>query len=137
MRPLELSLGILTVLAGLIRLVPSIPDKYKDRLAPLVLVLAAAAQIFLEGFRWQLWPLTLSIAGLITLSLVQLDKKRYWSVFGLSLLFAVISLTAGFLFPVPRPYAISGPYQVGTREFQLVDTQRVEIYGEDPHAPRE
>lgn len=137
MRPIELILSILVLLAGLIRLIPDIPAKYKDRLAPLLLVLAAAAQILLEGFRWQLWPLMLAIIGLVIISLVQLEKKWYWTVFGLSLFLAVISLTAGSLFPVPGPYPITGPYQVGTREFYLVDSQRVEIYGEDPNAPRE
>lgn len=137
MRPIELTLAVLTLLAGLVRLVPDIPTKYKDRLAPFLLIITAAAQILLEGFRWQLWPLILAIVGLITLSLIQLEKKWYWTVWGAALFLGALSITAGSLIPVARPYPITGPYQVGTREFHLADSQRVEIYGEDPTAPRE
>jgi hypothetical protein len=137
MRAIELILSILAILSGISKFIPAIPTKYKDRLAPLLLVLGAAAQLTLEGFRWQLWPLFLGIAGLITLSLVELEKKWRYTVLGLSIFFSAITITAGFLFPVPGPFPITGPYQVGTRELYLVDSQRVEIYGEDPNAPRE
>ncbi len=95
MRPFELILGILVILAGIIKLVPAIPEKYKDRLAPLLLIVVAAGQLLLEGFRWQLWPLFLAIAGLITLSLVQLEKKWRFTILGLSVFLAGISITAG------------------------------------------
>ena len=41
------------------------------------------------------------------------------------------------IFPVPDPYPVTGPYQVGTREIHLIDPSRNEIYGTDPAAPRE
>ena len=137
MRLIELILGILTILTGIINLVPAIPEKYRTRLAPALLVLVAAAQLILEGFRWQLWPLFLGILGLIALSLFQLEKKWRFTILGLSVLFSGISLTLGYLTPVPAPYPISGTYPVGTRELHLVDPHRVEIYGKDPNAPRE
>ena len=137
MRAFELILGILAILTGIIKLIPGIPAKYKDRMAPLLLVLAAGAQLTLEGFRWQLWPLFLGAAGLIVISPFQLIKKRHYSILGLSVFLSAISIAAGYLFPVPRPYPITGPYPVGTREFYLVDTIRAELYGKEPNAPRE
>jgi hypothetical protein len=137
MRAFELIFGILALFTAIISLVPAVPEKYRTRLAPLLLVLAGAAQLGLEGFRWQLWPLFLGAGGLILLTLLQLEKKWHYTLLGLSIFFSGISLILGFLTPVPNAYPISGPYPVGTREFHLVDSQRVEIYGEDPNAPRE
>ena len=137
MRAFELILSILALLSAALQLVPGTPEKYKDRLAPLLLVLVAALQLIFEGFRWQLWPLFLGVAGLIALSLLHLEKKWRYTLFGLSLFFTVASITAGVVFPVPDPFPITGPYQVGTREAYLVDLQRVEIYAKDPNAPRE
>ena len=137
MRPFELLLSILALLGGVIKLVPSIPEKYQNRLAPFLLVLGAALQLLLEGYRWQLWPLFLGIAGLIALSFFQLDKKWRYTVVGLSLFFSAASIAAGVIFPVPNPFPITGPYQVGTREEYLVDPQRAEIYAKDPTSPRE
>jgi hypothetical protein len=137
MRALELILGILVILTGVINLIPAIPEGYKKLIAPLVLLLAGAAQLGLEGFRWQLWPLYLGALGLIIMNLFQLEKKGRFTILGISVLFAGIAITLGYLAPVPPPYPISGPYEIGTREFHLVDPQRAEIYGEDPTAHRE
>ncbi len=137
MRIFELILSILALLSAALKLVPGVPEKYKDRIAPLLLILVAMAQVIFEGFRWQLWPLFLGILGLIALSIFQLDKKWRFTILGLSIFFSVVSLAAGYLFPVPKPFPITGSYEVGTREIYLVDTQRVEIYGKDPNAPRE
>ena len=137
MRAFELILSILALLSAALKLVPGVSEKYKARLAPLLLVLFAAAQLIFEGFRWQLWPLFLGIAGLIALSFFQPEKKWRYTVLGLSLFFCAASIAAGVIFPVPDPFPITGPYQVGTREEYLVDPQRVEIYAKDPNAPRE
>ena len=137
MRPFELILCILALVTGALKLIPGVPAKYRDRLAPLLLVLGAAAQLIFEGFRWQLWPLSLGILGLLSLNLFQLEKKWRWTILGLAIFFSGVSLTAGFLFPVPKPFPITGPYQVGTQEGYLVDPQRVDIYAQDPNAPRE
>lgn len=137
MRAFELILGIAAVLTSIINLIPAVPPKYKTWLAPALLVLGSAAQLGLEGFRWQLWPLYVGAAGLIILNLIQLKRKWRYTLVGLTILLAGISLALGYLTPVPAPYPISGPYPVGTREFHLVDAHRVEIYGEDPSAPRE
>ena len=137
MRPFELILSLLAILTGILKLIPQVPSKYKNWMAPFLLILGAVAQVILEGFRWQLWPLFLGILGLIAHGLIQLEKKWLYTILGLSVFFAAISLALGVLAPVTNPYPITGLYPVGTREIHLVDSQRVEIYGADPNAPRE
>lgn len=137
MRPFELILGILAILSAVTIIIPSLSARLKKWMAPAILVLAAAAQLTLEGFRWQLWPLLLAVAGLIPLSVLQLERKWRYTLVGLSIFLSLTSITGGYLFPVPAPFPITGPYQVGTREMHLVDPNRAEIYGVDPEAPRE
>ena len=74
---------------------------------------------------------------MIVFNLFQLEKKWRFTILGVGILLAVVSITLGFLTPVPPPYPISGPHPVGTREFHLVDPHRAEIYGDDPTAHRE
>ncbi len=137
MRTFELLLSILTILAAVIMLVPSVPAKYKGWLMSAFLGIFAAAQLFLEGFRWQLWPLFIALPLLRFAGYQRIQRRGRILLLGLSILLAGISLTLGFLTPVPSPYPISGPHLVGTREIHLVDPDRVELYGEDPTAPRE
>ena len=49
MRLFELILSILAILTGIIKLIPDIPKKYRNLLAPFLLVLGAIAQLTLEG----------------------------------------------------------------------------------------
>ncbi|RLC98130.1 MAG: hypothetical protein DRI46_11890, partial [Chloroflexi bacterium] len=71
MRPFELILGILSILSAVILSVPSLSARLKKKwMVPAFLVLFAAAQLLLEGFRWQLWPLDLAVAVLIPLHLL-------------------------------------------------------------------
>ncbi|TFG48875.1 MAG: hypothetical protein E4H33_03380 [Anaerolineales bacterium] len=95
------------------------------------------AQILVEGFRWQLWPLFIAVFTLITLSNIKRQFRGQGLVAGLAILFCLTSLLGGFLFPVPDPYPITGPYQIGTRVMHFVDPNRLEIYGSEPNAPRE
>jgi len=138
MRPFELILGILSILSAVILSVPSLSARLKKKwMVPAFLVLFAAAQLLLEGFRWQLWPLDLAVAVLIPLHLLEWESKWRHMLVGLSIFFSLVSITGGYLFPVPAPYPITGPFPVGTREIHLVDPNRAEIYGVDPEAPRE
>lgn len=141
MRPIELTLLILTMTAAGLFLLPKITARLKFQVMPLVLVLAAAAQVRLEGFRWQLWPLMIAVLLLLVAAGLQLSrgqkaqKPLSWAI--VSLILAVISLAAGWLLPVPDPFPITGPYQVGTTVLPLKDTSRKEIYSPDPNDPRE
>lgn len=137
MRPLELTFSILTLAAGALALYPRTPAWIKARGLPAALALAGAAQLTLKGFRWQLWPLFLGGVLLILFSLRQLSRRVEVILAGTAALFSLLSLAGGALLPVPVPFPITGPYLVGTREIELVDPTRQEIYGEDPGGPRE
>ncbi len=137
MRPLELTLGFLAIISAITFFLPKLPSLWKSRILPAILVLVALAQITLEGFRWQLWPLLIAAVTLIVISQIDTKFRGKVLILVLLILFSFISLAAGYLFPVPDPYPITGPYQVGTREIHVVDPNREEIYGSDPDAPRE
>ena len=137
MRPYELIFSILSLLFSVTLFIPKIPDLWKSKILPAILALAAVAQITLEGFRWQLWPLLFAAITLIVISQIDTKGRGRVLILALAILFSFISLAAGYLFPVPDPYPVTGPYQVGTREIHLVDPDRNELYGSDPAAPRE
>jgi len=137
MRPLELTLGIICILYAVILYIPKFPALWKYKIIPVFLALVVLYQILLEGFRWQFWPLMIAIFTLLTLSNINRQFRGQGLVAGLTILFSFTSLLAGYLFPVPEPYPISGPYQIGTRVVHLVDPNRKEIYGTDPDAPRD
>ncbi len=137
MRPFELALDILTLISGFILLIPGFSATQKKKFVPLTLGAAALIQILFEGFRWQLWPLIIAIIILITVSFLETQFKGKGLILGLSILLSFSSLLGGIIFPVPDPFPITGPYQVGTREVHLVDPNRKELYGSDPDASRE
>ena len=137
MRPLELTLSILTILVIVTYFVPQVSPQVKYKILPIILVVVAAAQLLFEGFRWQLVPL---FGGILLIILVAALKASGWGagiLFGLGGLLAAIAIIGGTLLPVPKPYKITGQYQVGTTTAYLADTSRQEIYGNDPNAPRE
>ena len=137
MRFFELTLGILGILYAMTFFIPKFPKFMKYEILPVLVGLFSAAQIFIEGFRWQLYPLLIAIIMLFAISNIQRDFKAIRLMAGLSILLAVLSLAAAYLFPVPKPYPISGPYQIGTRVVHLVDPDRNEIYGTYLDAQRE
>jgi hypothetical protein len=79
--------------------------------------------------------LLLLVAAGIQLRRTNPKRPLGWAIAGLVL--AAISLAWGWLLPVPKPFPVTGPYQVGTTFFPLKDTARKEIYGPDPNAARE
>ncbi len=137
MRSLEFILSVLALFSAATLFLPKFPDLWKSLILPILLGLAALGQILFEGFRWQLWPLLIAILLIILLALTK-KESRWMKVFAsLALILALISIAGAVIFPVPDPYPITGPYQVGTREIHLIDPSRNEIYGTDPAAPRE
>ncbi len=137
MRPLELSLSIFTILVALGYFIPSLPASTKYKILPVALALLAGTQLIFEGFRWQLWPLFIGTLLLLIITLAQVINLGVTITVCVSIFLAVISVVAGKLLPVPKPYAITGPYQVGTEVAHLRDYSREEVYGNDPNAPRE
>jgi hypothetical protein len=140
MRPIELILSLLTFLSTILLLLPDVSTKLKYRVAPLLLILTAAAQIFFEGFRWQLWPLMIAISLLLLAAVTrstQQPKGKPTAIAIFSLILAILSLAGGWLLPIPKPFPTTGPYEVGTTVFPLADTSRKELYATDTDQPRE
>lgn len=94
----------------------------------------------LEGLRWQMIPLYLAGAGLAVGDLIVVERRLEWvgrvsrGLFGLAgvALAAVLPLA----FPVPHLPLPSGPEAIGTVSFEVVDSEREEIYGRIPGGPR-
>jgi pimeloyl-ACP methyl ester carboxylesterase len=141
MRPIELILCTLTILTAIFYLLPRVSDRLKYRWIPALMVGAAALQIGLEGFRWQLWPVMVAVAILWLAMAVRRDKvdpaRRPLFSAILGMILALLSLALGWVLPVPEPFPTTGAYQVGTTVFPLVDETRQELYGTDADAKRE
>ncbi len=98
-------------------------------------------QLQFEGFRWQLIPLYLTAGALAVGDIMLLERKLDWprrvsrGIFGGVGLALVIVLPV--ILPVPVLPAPSGPESIGTINVVLVDSDRVEPYGDSPGGPRE
>jgi predicted dienelactone hydrolase len=132
MRPLEMLL-LLSFIPTL--LLPFVPPGKRPRLSPyvgLLPLIAAAAQLLIEGYRWQLVPayglaLIIPLMRLPQLLRPQTAVRRRWvgivgSVFSLLL----VGLTAALaslmpVFAIPAP---TGEYAVGTTARHLRDQER-------------
>jgi len=141
MRTIELLFSLLTIFAAILFLFPGLWTRVRYRVIAFVLVLVGSAQVMLEGFRWQLWPLFVAAGLLIFMmgrNLIQKDSQKLpRGLLIAAMVLGVLSLAAGWLVPVPKPYPISGPYQVGTIIFPLKDESRTEIYAAEDNQPRE
>lgn len=106
-----------------------------------LVVIATHAKI--EGIRWQMHPLYAFAIVTFLLSIPEFMKSRQGNgpirrsgriLLGLSLL--AVSTALPILLPVPSIPTPSGPYQVGTRLYELIDPHRKEIYlGRDDTCP--
>jgi predicted dienelactone hydrolase len=73
----------------------------------------------------------------LVLGIIKKKSRKPWGTAVPAILLAGLSLILGWALPVPAPYPTTGPYQVGTVVFPLVDEAREELYGTDPDAKRE
>lgn len=139
MRPLEIFLPILLV-AYLISRFFNIPSPQLARALqalPLIAMLVVLAHLATEGYRWQMIPLYVLTAALLVHSLpALLDSTRLaapvrgWRAAAsfLTLMLVGVATAVPYLLPVPRISKASGPYQVGTKIFELTDESRKELY---------
>jgi len=89
----------------------------------------------IEGMRWQMIPLyvfsvvtlLMSIPSFLRANAGTVPTTRPLRVF-LSLGLLAVSTALPILLPVPNIPAPSGPYQVGTRIYELTDQSRKELY---------
>ena len=138
MRPLEIILPVILA----IHILWSITGRQRPavmELLPGLALLVVGLHVFIEGGRWQMYPLYIitGIAFIISLGkpaikprTKEASRPMGWHLAGLifSILILAISSTLPVLLPVPSPAAPSGPYTIGTRSMVLIDPNRKEIY---------
>jgi predicted dienelactone hydrolase len=86
--------------------------------------------LILEGWRWQMIPAYFGFAVLILAGLKKDDVKLYWRLLGAIPLIALVGFSAVLaqLMPIVSLPAPSGPYGVGTFDFSITDSSRIERY---------
>lgn len=137
MRPLEITVPILLVITlgwPLTRQTRPIVIT----LLPALALLATLIHFFIEGYRWQMIPLYILTPILATISLIGFYQPQNWTIpasvpstalrTSLTLILLAVSTVLPVLLPVPRLPKPSGPYQVGTQTFVMLDEARKEIY---------
>src|SRR5215207_7506295 len=121
MRPFEIVIPILLVLY----MIWQRPRPFWIRMLPGLTFIALVLHLILEGYRWQMIPLYALILIQMMLSFWGVELKRIASLLSLSLL--VVSTALPVVLPVPTlPASSNGPYQVGTRIYELTDPARQE-----------
>jgi hypothetical protein len=130
MRPLEF---VIPLLIAAYLLAPP-PRPFIIRILPTSALLLTLIHFTIEGYRWQMIPiyaLTLILTGITFFSL---DVKPLASY--LTLILLAISTALPILLPVPSIPTPSGPFQVGTRIYELTDPARKELYSGKDEARR-
>ncbi|MDQ3005338.1 MAG: hypothetical protein M3R47_08140 [Chloroflexota bacterium] len=130
MRPLEL---VISLLLAVYLLVPS-PRPFLIRILPVGALLLTLIHLGIEGYRWQMIPIYALTLILTAITFFSLDVKPLASY--LTLVLLALSTAIPILLPVPLIPAPSGPYQVGTRIYELTDPARREIYSGKDEARR-
>jgi dienelactone hydrolase len=133
-RPYEVGL---LVVAALAVIWPALFGVRSRRgIAFLVLCGALAAQLAIEGYRWQLLPLLITAAAMAVGDLFSQDRVLPWwrrasrpllGLVGLAMMAAPL-----VALPVPRLPPTGGPLSVGTTSVELVFPDRMEPYGPQP-----
>ena len=122
MRPLELVIPLLLA----IYLLRPAPRPLIIRMLPIGALVLTLIHFFIEGYRWQMIPIYALALLLTAITLFSLDAKPLASY--LTLILLAISTALPILLPVPSIPTPSGPYDVGTRIYELTDLARKEIY---------
>lgn len=139
MRPLEIGIPLLLT----IYLLFPQPRPFIIRVLPASALLLTAIHFAIEGYRWQMIPIYLLTLVFALISLNKSwDMKPMASYLTLRLaqggafILLAVSTALPILLPVPTIPAPSGPYQVGTRIYELTDPSRKEIYSGNDEARR-
>ena len=150
MRPVETLLIVANLLTFFV-LAVSLPRSMRwMRYSALIALLIAAAQLLVEGPRWQMVP-AYALTGLFFLVwLLQnsalagrpAGQKRTHRltvglVIGLGVLGLAVSIVLPMVLPVFRFPHPGGPYKIGTLTYHWVDATRPELFTADPNARRE
>ncbi|HMD81206.1 MAG TPA: hypothetical protein VKE92_07850 [Anaerolineales bacterium] len=139
MRPLEFGIPLLLV----IYLLFPRPRPFIIRALPAGALILTLIHFVTEGYRWQMIPLYV-----LTLALALVSMNKTWDMQppvsyltlrlaqGGALILLAVSMAIPILLPVPLIPVPSGPYQVGTRIYELTDAERQEIYSGQEEARR-
>jgi hypothetical protein len=122
MRPLEI---LIPILLAMYVIWPS-PRPRVVRLLPVTAFGLTLVHIAVEGYRWQMIPMYLLTAAIIIRSFFGVELRRIGSLLAFILL--ALATAVPILLPVPSIPTPSGPYQVGTRIYELTDSARPELY---------
>ena len=134
MRPLEITIPSLLF----VYLIWFHPRPFFIRLLPALAIILTLLHFGIEGYRWQMIPLYVLTSLLTVSSLVKIQSPTDWKPLAsaLTVILLAVSTALPILLPVPSVPAPSGPYQVGTRIYELTDTSRKEIYSGKDEARR-
>ena len=126
MRPLEI---LIPFLLAIYLLWPNSRPKI-IQFMPLTALVITFAHLIMEGYRWQMIPLYGCTLLLTLTSLIKITGNKDWSrrTSILMLIPLAISTALPILLPVPKIQAPSGPFEVGTVNYEFTDTTRKELY---------
>ncbi len=128
------SLEIITPLLLVIHVLWRNPRPTSVRFLPAVALLVILIHFTVEGYRWQMILLYVLTVILAALAFFHVEIKTVGSILTILLLALATAIPA--LLPVPRIANPSGPYDVGTRIYELIDDSRREIYSGREEARR-
>jgi predicted dienelactone hydrolase len=139
MRPLEGSLLAATVLAFVVLAAPLPTRARRLRVLALLPLAVLAAQLLVEGARWQMVP-AYALSGLLAAAWPA--RMAGWvrgagAAAVLGVLGLVVAVALPLVVPVfgfPRP---TGPYAIGTQTYHWLDPAREDIFTSDPGDRRE
>ncbi len=134
MRPLEILIPVLLI----VYLIWKHPRPVYIRLMPVLAVVVNVMHLAVEGYRWQMIPLYILTPLIAISSLTKIFGAKDWKPRASFLSVGLVALATAIpiLLPIPRIPAPSGPFQVGTRSFEMVDEARNEIYSGKDEARR-
>ena len=114
------------------------PRPFAIRWIPAVMLSLAILHMLLEGYRWQMIPIYIITAILTVTALMKIQSPTDWKPLASYLTFILLAVSTALpiLLPVPAIPTPSGPFQVGTRIYELTDTARKEIYSGKDEARR-
>ncbi len=150
MRPLEALLSIANLLALFSLAVPLPHAARWIRHSATVAFVMAAAQVLVEGPRWQMIPAYVLATLLFLVWMLRRFKPTSEPVrrkpthrlgsaaaIGLGSLGLLISIALPTIIPVFRFPHPTGPYHIGTLSYHWVDASRSDVFAADPQARRE
>ena len=134
MRPLEITIPSLLF----VYLIWPHPRPVSIRLIPALTIILILLHYGMEGYRWQMIPLYVLTSLLTVSSLIKIQSPTDWKPLAsaLTVILLAVSTALPILLPVPSVPVPNGPYQVGTRIYELTDTSRKEIYSGKDEARR-